>query len=212
MVGADGQMWKLNRPDGSYDTWASLYSPMFRSSVLHYTDQLVDWIKVNDWDHRVPGYINGAEWFMPATVDYSPLAIKVFQVWLNDKYGSLQKINDSWGAVFSDLSEVDPPRGTLLGYDYVGLRTVGFNTKLINAAWCSQPVAAKANCDYKVSVKLRQFGVPKGLCSLKMACYDKDGKLIEYKGDGQFYWTSTKNGQWDHISENLPNSQRHNNC
>ncbi|AQQ71472.1 hypothetical protein SMSP2_01846 [Limihaloglobus sulfuriphilus] len=201
LTGSDGKIWEFKQPDGSRSRWSSLYSPIFRESVFNYIDQLIDWIKVNDHDHRIPGYLNGAEWFMPATVDYNPLGISIFKDRLKEKYGSLEMLNRKWGADFESWDQVDPPRGTLLGYDYTGIRTAGFDTKSIKACWSSEPIEIQGGRDYKIQVKVRQFGIPEGLCAVRLKCYNEAGAEIKYVLDGQFYWTWAEDGQWDMINE-----------
>jgi hypothetical protein len=200
MVGADGNEWGFVMPDGSRQSWSSLYSPIFRKMVFDYVDQLVDWVKLNDPNRYIPGYLDGAEWFMPATLDYSPLGISEFQQWLESRYGSLEKLNQQWGSGFSRWKDINPPRGTLLGNDYVGIRTVGFDTPVINCQWTSPKIAVDPDEEYKLSADAWQNGVAEGLCAVRLLCYDNADKLIEYNGDGQFYWTDAPDKTWSTIS------------
>ena len=200
MIGADGKEWKLSLPGGAM-TWSSLYSPIFRKDVFNYTDQLVNWIMENDPDHKIRGYIDGAEWFMPATVDYNPLGISKFQGWLKEKYSTLDELNQQWGSSFQTWQEVDPPRGTLLGDGGVGMRTVGFGCGEINCDYQSPLFDVSPGQDYLITAELCQKNVPRGLCGIKLDCYDKDNNLIAYRGDGQFYWIDIPDGKKGRISE-----------
>ena len=51
-------------------------------------------------------------------VSYSPSAARRFRLWLGDRYGSIDRLNETWGNVFwsmeyGDFSAIDPPRGTV---------------------------------------------------------------------------------------------------
>ncbi len=69
MVGADGRDWDFS----------SLHSPVFRESVFAYIEQFTDWFRQHDTEGLVPGYLNGAEWFYPGSLDYSPMALAAFR-------------------------------------------------------------------------------------------------------------------------------------
>jgi beta-galactosidase len=48
---------------------------------------------------------------------YCPISMERFRVWLKDKYGSLDHLNQAWHRTFTDWSQVEPPRfGTILTY------------------------------------------------------------------------------------------------
>ncbi len=66
---------------GEERTFSSLHSPTFRESVFRYIDQMIPWFKEHDEARLVKGYFNGAEWFYPATLDFSPYAIAAFRGW-----------------------------------------------------------------------------------------------------------------------------------
>jgi hypothetical protein len=207
MIGADGKPWSL---DGDKTHFSSLYSPVFRKGVFNYIDQLIDWIKLNDKEHRIPGYIDGAEWFMPATLDYSPLGISLFQTWLQNKYNDLKTLNAAWGSGFQQWQDAAPPRGILVGNGYSGIRTIAFtrsemkavfNVSGINCNWVSPSIKVEPGQDYKISAKVWQDGVSEGLCAINLICYDKADNPIINEVDGQFYWTSFSNQTWGTISE-----------
>lgn len=51
-------------------------------------------------------------------VSYSPNAARRFRLWLSDRYGSIDRLNEAWGNVFwameyRDFSAIDPPRGAV---------------------------------------------------------------------------------------------------
>lgn len=188
MHGADGHVFKSGAT-----TWASLYSPIFRAGVLDYADQLVAWIVKNDQEHRIPAYVNGAEWFMPGMVDYNPLGIARFQHWLIVKYKDLDMLNEQWGSNFESWNQVDPPRGTLLGEGYAGMRTVGFSGDK-SCLYGSPDFLVEAGEEYWIQVSVKQRDVAAGLCGIKLLCFNENGKPILYSGDGQFYWCDAPSG------------------
>ncbi len=48
---------------------------------------------------------------------YCPSSIARFRVWLKNRYGSIENLNEAWHRTFTDWSEVEPPRyGTILTY------------------------------------------------------------------------------------------------
>jgi hypothetical protein len=100
---------------GNTRPFSSLHSPAFRASVNRYLDQMIAWFAEHDTQGSVPAYINGAEWFYPASLDFSPQAIAAFRDWLLAKYASLDALNAAWGAQFADWPAVDAPRFSPVG-------------------------------------------------------------------------------------------------
>jgi beta-galactosidase len=48
---------------------------------------------------------------------YCPSSMERFRLWLQQKYGSLDKLNEAWHRTFTDWKQVEPPRfGTILTY------------------------------------------------------------------------------------------------
>lgn len=48
---------------------------------------------------------------------YCPSSIDRFRLWLKNKYGTLDQLNDAWHRTFNDWNQVEPPRyGTILTY------------------------------------------------------------------------------------------------
>ena len=56
-----------------------------------------------------------SEGFMGSNVCYCENSQKHFRKWLNEKYGSLENLNNSWGANFGDWDQVGPHRGSPIG-------------------------------------------------------------------------------------------------
>ena len=78
--------------------------------VKHFSvyDNILVW---NTWQEI--GY--WAEGFMGSNVCYCENSQKHFRKWLNEKYGSLENLNKSWGANFGDWDQVGPHRGSPIG-------------------------------------------------------------------------------------------------
>jgi beta-galactosidase len=55
---------------------------------------------------------------------YCPSSLARFRVWLQKKYGTLDRLNEAWHRTFTDWKQVEPPRyGTILTYtDFVDWR------------------------------------------------------------------------------------------
>lgn len=53
---------------------------------------------------------------------YCPATTKKFQVWLAQKYGSVQELNRAWGHFYGSFEEVRPPRWTASYCDYMDFR------------------------------------------------------------------------------------------
>ena len=48
---------------------------------------------------------------------YCPSSMERFRLWLKNKYGTLDQLNEAWHRTFTDWSQVEPPRyGTILTY------------------------------------------------------------------------------------------------
>jgi len=53
---------------------------------------------------------------------YCPATKEKFRLWLQNKYGSIDALNDAWGYSYSDFSQVRPPRWTSSYCDYIDFR------------------------------------------------------------------------------------------
>ncbi len=52
----------------------------------------------------------GLHWLTDRIFDYSPPAIGKFRAWLKDRYGTVERLNEAWGAAFDSFDSVEPPR------------------------------------------------------------------------------------------------------
>lgn len=53
---------------------------------------------------------------------YCPATMEKFRLWLQNKYGSIEALNDAWGYSYNDFSQVRPPRWTSSYCDYIDFR------------------------------------------------------------------------------------------
>lgn len=180
-------------PDGSVTATSSLHSPIFRASVFNYIDQLIDWVKLNDKERRIPAYMDGAEWFYPAFLDYSPLAFDAFRVWLKKKYPGIKELNSAWGSDFGDWEKVAPPSATILGDYYVGRKTFGFWGDM-HHLWVSEPVEVKQDHEYRISAQTLLENVGEGLGLIQFVWFDKLDRMMP--NQGEHFALAQPNGKW----------------
>ncbi len=166
-VGFDSRIWDFS----------SLHSPLFRESVRRYAKAVTDWVASRDEDRRIAGYLGGAEWFYPGSLDYSPLALHAFAQWLEAKYGDLDALNAAWGAHLSDWSEADPPRHWMIGDPQVGMRTFGINGA-IDMGWFTPRVPVTPGELYDASAIGTLEGIPEGLSVMAIVWFDADGGVL----------------------------------
>ena len=99
-------------PRGSWH-WVSMHSQVWRDSVAGNLLRLVAELKARGLDKRIIGiHLSGLHdaQFSTRKLDYGVPVQKGFPAFLKEKYGSLQKLNESWGSSFSDFSEIELPR------------------------------------------------------------------------------------------------------
>ena len=179
---------------GTTTAWASFYSTTSRKMIFNYIDQLIDWVKINDKEHRITGYIDGAEWFMPdMSFDYNLLTIKAFRCWLKDKYGDIKTVNANWGSLFKSLDDVQPARPTVMGDWWVGRGSVGFSGN-VQHFWVSPAVEVQQGCEYRISAQTFLENVPEGLGLLQFAWFDTNDKLMLYQAE--HFALAQPNGKW----------------
>jgi beta-galactosidase len=90
LVGSDGR-----RREHGIRANASLSNPVYREYVANIVTKLAAHYGK---DKRIMGWqIDNEPLAVP---DYSPSARKAFQVWLNSRYGTIDKLNQAWGGSF----------------------------------------------------------------------------------------------------------------
>lgn len=90
LVGSDGR-----RREHGVRANASLTNPKYREFVRRIVTELA---KRYGQDERIWGWQVDNEPL--ATADYSPSALGSFRKWLEEKYGTIDKLNDAWGGSF----------------------------------------------------------------------------------------------------------------
>ncbi len=87
-------------------------SPVFRGHALHLVEKLAE--RYGDHPALIAWHINN-ELGCHNLWDYSDDAARAFRLWLQERHGSLDALNDAWGTAFwsqhySDFDEIIPPR------------------------------------------------------------------------------------------------------
>jgi Beta-galactosidase len=174
MTGKVGQ--NLVAHDGATRDFSSLHSPVFRESVFRYVDQMTDWFKRNDTAGRVRGYMDGAEWFYPGSLDYSPMALEAFRAWLRAKYETLEDVNAAWGSDFAQWDEVEPPRPFHIGGPHATEPTFALNGG-IDASYATTRMPVEVGRRYVASAWIPKADAAGRLSTLQVAWFDAAGNL-----------------------------------
>lgn len=75
----------------------SLANPIYQKYVARIVTKLAERYAQDD---RVWGWQISNEPHIQGGSDYSPSALKAFRAWLKNKYGTIEKLNEAWGAAF----------------------------------------------------------------------------------------------------------------
>ncbi len=155
-------------------TFSSLHSPTFRESVFRYVDQMVPWFKEHDGARAVKGYFNGAEWFYPATLDFSPHAMAAFRGWLQAQYEDLDALNTAWGADFAAWDAVDAPRFGPVGAWYAA-EPAWTPDYMLDASYASGHIPVTPGNYYEVSAAFQGEGAAGDYASLDVLFHNDAG-------------------------------------
>ena len=161
---------------GNVRPFSSLHSPVFRASVRRYLDQVVAWFKENDTAGSVPAYIDGAEWFFPASLDFSPQAIAAFRVWLQAKYASLDALNAAWGSAFGEWDSVDAPRYSPVG-SWQAAEPTWTADYILEAVMAQDGIPVEPGKRYLISAEATGTGVAGQYASLEVFWADANGTV-----------------------------------
>ena len=108
-------LWKDYRGDvcqpGARQHWRPT-SPVFREYALKLCRAMAEHYKGNPY---VVAWHVSNEYGCPNRFDYSEDAEHAFQQWCEERYGTIDAVNDAWGTAFwaqrmNDFSEIVPPR------------------------------------------------------------------------------------------------------
>ena len=108
-------LWKDERGDtcwpGARQHWRAT-SPVFREYALELCREMAQHYKNNPY--VVAWHVNN-EYGCHNRFDYSDDAMRAFQTWCKERYGTIEAVNDAWGTSFwaqhmNNFSEIIPPR------------------------------------------------------------------------------------------------------
>jgi beta-galactosidase len=108
----------------------SLANPVYQKHVARITSEVA---KRYGRDQRVWGWQIGNEPHIQGGEDYSPSAEAAFRAWLKRKYGTVEKLNEAWGASFWSY--------TLSDFDQVRIPTSNPHTSLDFQTYTSEEIA-----------------------------------------------------------------------
>lgn len=163
----------LRDQEGKQTPFSSPHSPRYREMVTRYITDLTTWIATHDRERRIRTYVNGAEVFWPGILDHGPLAQARFRDWLTAQYGSLQSVNERWGAEFKSLEEVEPPVFYAHGNGEFGPVTFTYGSHQL-ASWSTEPAPARGGWRYRVSAEVKADDVAQGLAAAQVVFSSKD--------------------------------------
>lgn len=73
-------------------------------------DRIIAITMAGEVHQMFPDFTNGTSEYDDFQVtDYSPNSIKKFRLWLEKKYGTIEKMNDKFGSVYNSFNDVFPP-------------------------------------------------------------------------------------------------------
>jgi len=101
--------------DGTLTRDPSPFSATYRQYLSQYIHHTVEYLSRHPLRHAVYGYNNGCEWWYPLGNSYGAPAAAAFREDLRQRYGSLQALNDWWGAHFGDWEAIEPPQLSTTG-------------------------------------------------------------------------------------------------
>lgn len=172
MTGAVGE----NAVDatGNVMPFSSLHSPLFRQSILNYIEAFTKWFRENDQEGLVPGYLDGAEWFYPGFLDYSPMAISAFHAWLESRYSAPEALAEAWGEPIRAWEEADPPRFLNVGGFSVNEPTFTLEGG-IDASYAGQRFPVTPGAVYLAEADVEGDSLAARLAGIHIAWYNAAG-------------------------------------
>lgn len=121
----------------------SLANPMYRKYVARIATKVAERYAKDD---RVWGWQISNEPHIQGGEDYSPSAQTEFREWLKEKYGTVEKMNDAWGASFWSY--------TLNSFDQVEVPTSNPHTYLDFQTYTSEEIARDLSDQAEIVRKL----------------------------------------------------------
>lgn len=119
------------------------------------------------------------------TYCYCPASIAKFRLWLKEKYGSIEKLNDAWGRFYASFDEVRPPRWTTSYADYADFRLFTMDNVAQEIRWRSDIIRS---CDCKPVIAHAWGGGAVGCANLGGMAFDdwKNAAIFDKWGYSAF--------------------------
>lgn len=172
-ISANGTVWNSNHhPDNAHGGWPGLCfdSKPFRETVANFVQVFVEHFKGN------PNVLAIDIWHEPtdeatqhgpecdwkgALFCYCEHSIKGFRNWLNDKYGSLEALNQAWTRHYNSWDEVEPPHNYGIYTDWLDWKTYRLDSVTNSVDWLNS-VVKKQDPNRATSVHggILEFGHP----------------------------------------------------
>lgn len=184
--------------DGAQSVFSSPLSPRYAEMVQQYIEDLTGWISRNDPEKRVNIYVNGAEVFWPGLLDFGPLACVAFREWLLEKYGSLEGVNERWGAAYGSIEDVTPLKFWRFGHSDFGPNSFMYES-WDDGAWATRIDAVVAGKEYLLSVDLKTEETLVNMVSVIVQWNVSDEK----SSTRAILASDDTNGKWRSLSESV---------
>lgn len=84
-------------------------SQTYRYYLSRFIRKTITYLIQHKYSDRIYGYNNGCEWWHPLVYSYSKLDKQGFREWLEERYGSLQALNEVWGTKWESWEVIEPP-------------------------------------------------------------------------------------------------------
>lgn len=113
-VKAAGQMQEFQ--DGADCTDPSINSTVFAEKRDEFIRKVVEYVKERDTKRVITHYNPGAEWWFVHPARYNPLDVARFRDWLEDRYYSIETLNEAWHSDYESFEEVPAPKFDLADF------------------------------------------------------------------------------------------------
>lgn len=185
--------------DGTQAIYSSPWSPRYREMTEQYVRDLTGWISKHDTAHQVTAYTNGAEVFWPGMLDYGPLAKTAFRKWLVEEYGSLDTINERWGAKFKNVDDIEPIPFCQVGRSALSPMSYSY-PDWVDEAWTIDLTnRISKGMRYRVSVDVRADVAQDGQVFLEVV-WRKKGVVERIDSIG---CAGNTFGEWKHLEDTI---------
>jgi len=164
----DGQMGKEPSP----------FSPVYRMYLARYITRLIEYCKAHRHAGQIYGYHNGCEWWFPISQSYGRLVEEAFRGFLKQRYGSLKRLNEAWGASARTWPEVRAPRLSWLGSNVSSQAVMVPASARLDACYATTAdayVPVRPGARYTFTVHWRGQAIRAGGVVAEIAWFGADG-------------------------------------